>query len=230
MNAKILKKEARKQRWLSLPEEEREQIKQKQEEAHQRRVRKEKNYQKLRFRSKYGRGKRRTIKKKLNKIQLKILSKCEEGLEMRMAGEKGRGVFATKSFAPRDFLCEYAGELITRAEGLERDIGYDQNPDFFGSYMMYFTDKETCKEMCIDATAELVPSPLGRLVNHVSTEPNVKRDVIDINGVPHVYFFAAKAINKGDELLYTYGENRPHIIAAGNEFLLPGPAVAGKSK
>ena len=230
MKTKVLKKEKKKQRWLNLPAEEREQIKQKQEEAHQRRVMKEKTYQKLRCRSKYGRGKRRTSKKKYNTIQLKILSKCEEGLQMVRTDEKGRSVFAVKSFAPGDFLCEYAGDLISQKEGWDREVEYDTDPKTYGSFMMYFTDKKTCKDLCIDATAEEVPSPLGRLVNHASTKPNVDRDQIHIDGVPHIYFFAAEHIKEGDELLYTYGERRPHIIAAGNEFLLPGSAVAGKSK
>ena len=84
--------------------------------------------------------------------------------------------------------------------------------------------------MCRDATFSKEPSRLGRLVNHVSINPNVDRDVVDIDDVPHVYFFAKENIKKGEELLYDYGERRPHIIAAGNEFLLPGSAVAGKSK
>lgn len=42
--------------------------------------------------------------------------------------EKGRAVVAEKSFAKGEFICEYAGDLITRAEGEQRDKVYAKDP------------------------------------------------------------------------------------------------------
>ena len=233
MNKKQRKKEKKEEKLKAITPEEREEKRLKQEKAHQERVRKYKLRQQLRCRSKYGRGKRNKAKTKTKytKEQLKVLTNCEDGLTMIETTEKGRSVFATKSFAPGDFLCEYTGDLITESEGRERETEiYNLDPVGYGSFMMYFVDKVTCKNMCVDATEEFEPLRLGRLVNHVSAGPNVERRQIRIDGKPHIILYAAKHIQEGEELLYTYGERRKHIINAGNEFLLPVSRGAGKTK
>lgn len=45
---------------------------------------------------------------------------------------------------------------------------------------------------------------LGRLINH-SRKYTAKPKVIEIDGVPHVCFFASRDMNAGEELLFDYG-------------------------
>lgn len=53
---------------------------------------------------------------------------------------KGRGVVTNKPFRKGDFLCEYAGELISRKEAVQREIEYANDPNI-GSYMYFFSYK-----------------------------------------------------------------------------------------
>ena len=41
---------------------------------------------------------------------------------------------------------------------------------------------------------------------------------MDIEGEPHLCFFARKEVNVGDELLYDYGDRRKEVLEA-NEWL-----------
>ena len=170
-----------------------------------------------------------------SELELKVLGNCQEGLVIGNAGDKGRGVFTTKSFAPGDFVCEYTGTLLTAAEGRDKEKIYDKKPDEYGSFVHYFVDKVTCKEMCIDSTKteetpEVVPEPVGRLVNHTSGDANVTRRPEHIFGVPRLIFFASRFIKEGEELLYDYGDHRPSVIEGGNEFLAVAKPVARPRK
>ena len=43
----------------------------------------------------------------------KLQSKCQEGLQVTIFATKGRGVKTTRCFKAKEFLVEYAGELLT---------------------------------------------------------------------------------------------------------------------
>jgi len=134
-------------------------------------------------------------------LQKRILNGVEEGLEIRVLEEKGRGIFAGKSFKRGDFVCEYAGELIPAQEAREREIEYEKDPDI-GSYMYFFEYRN--KKYCVDATAE--STRLGRLLNHSKTASNVTSKLFPINGVPYLILCASEDIQIGEELLYDYGD------------------------
>lgn len=53
---------------------------------------------------------------------------------------KGRGVIATKPFEPRDFIVEYAGDLISDSQARERENKYGASVK--GCYMFYFKHKD----------------------------------------------------------------------------------------
>lgn len=72
--------------------------------------------------------------------QEKMLSNSEEGLVQTNTPEKGRGVVTTKVFAKGDILCEYAGELLSHEEAIEREHTYEDDPNI-GSYMYFFKYK-----------------------------------------------------------------------------------------
>ena len=50
----------------------------------------------------------------------RVTSPIEDGLQVIHAGDKGRGVAATKVFHVGDYVAKYQGELISHKEALNR--------------------------------------------------------------------------------------------------------------
>jgi SET domain-containing protein len=134
-------------------------------------------------------------------------------LEIRDVPGKGRGVFAACDFRKNEIVCEYKGELLTEAEGVIRSAEYDQqaldrNIDVFheGCYMYWFAHDGNL--FCLDAGKD--DGSFGRLINHSKRDANLRPQ----GGVfkPRIMFYAARAIQKGEELLYDYGEDDPEIL------------------
>lgn len=55
---------------------------------------------------------------------------------------KGRGVVATRPFSKEDFVCEYAGELVSASEAKLREEEYCKDSTV-GCYMYYFMFKSS---------------------------------------------------------------------------------------
>ena len=53
-------------------------------------------------------------------LMRKVEAELEEGLAIIDAGDKGRGVAATKNFEVGNYVCTYQGELVTHKIALER--------------------------------------------------------------------------------------------------------------
>ena len=131
----------------------------------------------------------------------------EENLEVREVPGKGRGIFSRLGFEKNDYVCEYAGELISCKEGEEREARYLLDEQI-GSYIYFFRYSE--KRFCIDATEE--SGRHGRLINHSKTTPNLKTKVCRVDDQPRMYFVATVKIEQGDELLYDYGDTRKEAV------------------
>ena len=65
------------------------------------------------------------------------MTDCEDGLEIKVFEEKGRGVIATQFFHRGDFVVEYKGELLDRQTAKMRENGYSADSKI-GCYMYYF--------------------------------------------------------------------------------------------
>jgi SET domain. len=50
----------------------------------------------------------------------------------------GYGIFTTRQFEAGQFLLEYPGELISKAEGIKRQKNYQPKD---GSFVFYYQDK-----------------------------------------------------------------------------------------
>ncbi|CAI5667595.1 N-lysine methyltransferase KMT5A-A isoform X2 [Oreochromis niloticus] len=137
-----------------------------------------------------------------------ITSGIEEGMEVQYIEGKGRAVFATRCFQKGDYVVEYHGDLLQITDAKKREAEYAQNPAT-GCYMYYF--QYLCKTYCVDATKET--GRMGRLINH-SKNGNCQTKLHDINGVPHLILIASRNIDKGEELLYDYGDRSKASIAA----------------
>jgi len=133
-------------------------------------------------------------------------------LEIRHTQEKGRGVYALDGFKKGDILLEYCGELISEKEGLRREqLALQDLPPTstdMVSYLYFF--KAQGKYWCLDATEET--DRKARLINHSKLHPNVKPKVVIHNGSPRIVFIATCDINRGNELLFDYGERRKEVI------------------
>ena len=110
-------------------------------------------------------------------------------------------MFATKHFAKGQFVCEYAGEMISYALAKEREARYARD-ETIGCYMYFFEHKS--KSYCIDATAET--NRLGRLLNHSKLGGNCHTKLFEIGGKPHLILVASRDIRVGEELTYDYGD------------------------
>ncbi|XP_007570899.1 N-lysine methyltransferase KMT5A-A [Poecilia formosa] len=137
-----------------------------------------------------------------------ITKGIEEGMEVQHIEGKGRAVFATQCFQKGDYIVEYHGDLLQITDAKKREAEYAQNPAT-GCYMYYF--QYLCKTYCVDATKET--DRMGRLINH-SKNGNCQTKLHDINGVPHLILVASRDIDKGEELLYDYGDRSKASIAA----------------
>lgn len=137
-----------------------------------------------------------------------ITNGIEEGMEEQHIEGKGRAVFATRCFQKGDYVVEYHGDLLQINDARKREAEYAQNPAT-GCYMYYF--QYLCKTYCVDATRE--SGRMGRLINHSKTG-NCQTKLHDINGVPHLILVASRDIDKGEELLYDYGDRSKASIAA----------------
>ena len=140
-------------------------------------------------------------KERTTQIEEAIKLMKEEGLEVRNVENKGRGVFAKRMFERGEFVCEYAGDIISYKLAKKREEIYSNDPTV-GCYMYFFEYKS--KSYCVDATAET--TRLGRLLNHSKLGGNCHTKIFEMNSKPHLVFFASRQIEPDEELTYDYGD------------------------
>jgi len=147
---------------------------------------------------------------KTSKIVDKIINNVESNIKVVEIPMKGRGIVSTKPFERNEFVVEYAGDLIDSQEAQKREELYQQDKNI-GCYMYYFNSRG--KNFCIDATAE--SGRLGRLLNHSRQDPNCYTKLMwfpnsqrfnHSEEMPHLTIVAKRDIQKGEELLYDYGD------------------------
>lgn len=128
---------------------------------------------------------------------------------MREVENKGRGVFATRQFAEKEFIVVYEGQLLPWEEAKKTEEKYANEPETYGCYMYFFSSKD--KKYCIDATAE--DGSIGRLLNH-SITGNVESKLVHIDDRPVIILIAKSEITPGTELCYDYGDRSQGAIEA----------------
>ena len=68
------------------------------------------------------------------------------------------------------------------------------------------------KPFSIDATKD--DTTIGHMINHSKKHPNIVPQIMSINEIPHIGFFARTDISSGAELLYDYGDRSSSAIQA----------------
>ncbi|XP_065942405.1 uncharacterized protein [Magallana gigas] len=112
----------------------------------------------------------------------------------------GKGLFAEKAYRRGEFIVEYAGDLISRKEGLRREKSY---PARRGSCIFFFVWNS--KKYCLDATES---SRKGRFANDAApgdVQCNASVKCLPSKGKPYLALFANRKIGIGEEIRYDYG-------------------------
>ena len=120
------------------------------------------------------------------------------GLLKRRFESKGLGLICSTDIAKGQFVCEYAGEIITSKVAQKRSQKDSNN------YILYVKEffKENLTVTIVDPTSI---GNIGRYINH-SCDPNLflQPTRVDIM-TPRVALFALKNIPSGEELTFDYG-------------------------
>ncbi|KAK0602782.1 hypothetical protein LWI29_036905 [Acer saccharum] len=127
--------------------------------------------------------------------------------------KKGWGLFADQLIRQGQFVCEYAGELLTTKEARRRQQIYDELASHGGISSALLVIREhlpsgkACLRINIDATRV---GNVARFINHSCDGGNLSTMVVRSSGavLPRICFYASKDIKEGKELTFSYGEIR----------------------
>ncbi|XP_050203745.1 histone-lysine N-methyltransferase SUVR3 [Mercurialis annua] len=126
---------------------------------------------------------------------------------------KGWGLWADQFIWEGQFVCEYAGELLTTEEARRRQEIYDKlaSSGRFSSSLLvvreHLPSGKACLRVNIDATRV---GNVARFINHSCDGGNLSTMLVRSAGdlLPRLCFFASRDINEGEELTFSYGEVR----------------------
>jgi hypothetical protein len=127
-------------------------------------------------------------------LQFNQLQKRQKKLKFARSQIHNWGLFAMEDIEPRDMVIEYIGEVVRQKVADHREKGYEKRG--IGSSYMFRVDDDTI----IDATER---GNQARFTNHCC-EPNCIAEVINVNKLPKIVFYASKRIEKGQEITYDY--------------------------
>lgn len=130
-------------------------------------------------------------------------------VEVKSAGSKGRGVFATRNIRRGEVCCWYdgfiaagriTGMLITGAHGYNQALCQDPEGPCIAGFTEVFKEGG-CAQLCNDAETDYVDHNCLKYLKNINVS-----EVIDEKNQT-VAFVATKRIKKGQELLYSYGQD-----------------------
>jgi SET domain-containing protein len=127
------------------------------------------------------------------------------------ADGRGAGVRAKEAIAKRTVLIEYRGVLLTKSEALEAEERYERGGEAH-CYTFWFRGGQG-EQLCLDGTRS---GHMSRFINHSKKHPNVAPKLLRATGDerPRIVFKAIRNIAAGEEVLFDYNENRPHVLDA----------------
>lgn len=146
-----------------------------------------------------------------NRVTQKGMSKS---LHVSDAGCKGYGVFTSQCLLKGTFLCEYIGELVTKDE-YEARLSRDPDAVCYSVKVVEHIGRDNGNLLttCIDASHY---GNISRFMNH-SCSPNVVLlPVRSDSVVPRICLFTAEAVNKGQELCFSYCDIVCDAVSLGN--------------
>lgn len=132
-----------------------------------------------------------------------VLLGPRENLKIIDSGPKGLGLHSEESINVGNFICEYAGEIITQFEAHKRFKIYE-NMGLQHNYIFCINENFGAKndKTFIDPTFY---GNIGRYINH-SCEANSILIPIRLENIPRLCIFASETINKNSEITFNYGQ------------------------
>ncbi|XP_063705955.1 probable histone-lysine N-methyltransferase set-23 [Culicoides brevitarsis] len=125
-------------------------------------------------------------------------------------GAKGKGLITETAIPKGAFVCEYAGEVLTKAEAIKRNAKNDENG--LMNYIICLNEARNDGKSGKTLQTFIDPSRkgnIGRYLNH-SCDPNCTIISVRIDSpVPKLGIFAKNDIKAGDELTFHYGGETP---------------------
>ncbi|KAL3644135.1 hypothetical protein CASFOL_012067 [Castilleja foliolosa] len=126
---------------------------------------------------------------------------------------KGWGLFAAELIPSGQFVCEYAGELLSTKEARQRQQTYDKpasNGHVTPALLVvkeHLPSGNTCMRINIDATRI---GNIARFINHSCDGGNLDTVITRSSGalLPRICFFASRNIQENEELAFSYGDVR----------------------
>ena len=129
-------------------------------------------------------------------------------LSLRHDALRGWGVVADCDLPAGQFVCTYAGELISRGVARRRLAAQDARGS--ANYILVLREHagDQVLTTCVDPT---VRGNVGRFLNHACDGGNLELRPVRSAGwpVPRIAFFARRRIRAGEELTYSYGAGKP---------------------
>lgn len=123
--------------------------------------------------------------------------------------ERGWGLRCSCDLLQGEFVCEYAGELISSAEAAAR---VRRNADG-SNYVMSVREHTSRAGTLVTTIDPSVCGNVGRYINH-SCDPNLVALLVRAGSfVPRVAFFCLRDVQAGEELTFSYGEGRVRVQA-----------------
>lgn len=120
-----------------------------------------------------------------------------EYLTVFQTGERGYGLKTERNIERGSFICEYAGEVISREEGKRR--ARQDSINYIFVLKEHFSNSIT--ETIVDPTCI---GNIGRYINH-SCQPNAVVIPVRIDSpIPRLAIFAKSNIEEGEEITYDY--------------------------
>ncbi|XP_011624457.2 histone-lysine N-methyltransferase SUVR3 [Amborella trichopoda] len=138
----------------------------------------------------------------------------QKGISVRLRvvkhESKGWGLHAAQLIRRGEFVCEYAGEVLTTSETKKRQLLYDElsKKGRFSHALMvvreHLPSGEACLRVNIDATRL---GNVARLINHSCDGGNLSPILVRTRGrlLPRLCLFASRDVALGEELTFSYG-------------------------
>lgn len=125
-----------------------------------------------------------------------------EPYEVRRSKIHGHGVFASRAIAEGEYIVEYVGEKITKAESERRGVARFERSQVTGEASVYIFDLN--KRYDLDGDVE---GNDAKYINH-SCDPNAEAQ--NIRG--KIWIVALRDIPKGEEIGFDYGYDVSHFL------------------
>lgn len=122
-------------------------------------------------------------------------------LEVFLTQDKGLGVRTKEHIPQHSFVCEYAGEVLTKAEAKKRIAKHSYTDS---NYVFALGEHLASGSVLITYIDPSLKGNVGRFINH-SCKPNLYIVPVRIdNNVPRLAMFAGSDISPEEELTYDY--------------------------